>query len=158
MGLTHALSDTVKECHPSLDRCHLTDTTFWLLQTCFRDNQAGQILMDLLNWWLDYNIGCKGLKPYLEAGFELRKPELFVSDLLSYAQQPFLDPDLAHPDDLAYFGSTCLEACMQHFAALAAPLGASEESSTPKVIILWEGQMLPIFAQCAGILCLLQLS
>ena len=89
IGLTHALSDTVKKNHPSLGHCHLTDTIFWLLQTCFRDNQAGQILMDLLKWWLDYNVGSKGLKPYLEPGFELRKPELFVSDLLSYAQQTF---------------------------------------------------------------------
>lgn len=76
-----------------------------------------------------------------------------MSELLNYAQQTFLDPDVADPEDLAYFGSTCFGVCMQHLAARAAHLPKESCSTT----VLWQEGGLAVFAQCAGTLCLLQL-
>ena len=115
------------------------------MQACYQECKAGQTLTDLLKWRLAY----VGKEPCLQHGSSQGTMHL-IPNMLQYLHGTVLNPDLAAPEDMAYFGSTCYQLCMQYFELYVAELVNSDYLDIVEAVRDFQG--LSAFPTCAGVL------
>ena len=116
------------------------------MQACFQEYKAGKTLTDLLKWRLTY-VG-EELCP--QHGLTPKDTLHLIPNMLQYLHGTVLNPDLAAPEDMAYFGSTCYQLCMQYFKLCVAELVKSDYLNIVEAVRDFQG--FSTLTTCAGVL------